>query len=106
MTYSHPVEVKQVANFTVVDEYTPVALAAIELLRQHPVIDAQRVFLLGHSSGGTVAPRITVSEPSIAGLVLLAGGAIPCTGASSDSCAISPRSTQRQPALGPPPSRR
>jgi len=77
VTYSHPVEVKQVANFTVVDEYTPAALAAIELLRQHPVIDAQRVFLLGHSLGGTVAPRIAVSEPSIAGLVLLAGGSDP-----------------------------
>ena len=77
VTYSHPAEVKQMANFTVVDEYMPAAVAAIELLRQYPAIDARSIFLLGHSLGGTVAPRIAASEPSVAGLVLLAGGSEP-----------------------------
>jgi dienelactone hydrolase len=77
VTFSHPAEVKQITDFTVIDEYTPAALAAVELLRQHPAIDAQRIFLLGHSLGGTVAPRIAEGEVSIAGVVLLGGGSEP-----------------------------
>lgn len=77
VTFSHPAGVRGMPNFTVVDEYAPAALAAIELLRQGPAIDALRIFLLGPSLGGTVAPRIASSAPSVAGLVLLAAGSAP-----------------------------
>ena len=77
VTYAHPAEVKQIMDFTVVDEYTPATLAAVELLRQHPAIDAQRISLLGHSLGGTVAPRIAAADIAISGVVLLAGGSEP-----------------------------
>jgi uncharacterized protein len=77
VTYAHPSEVKQAPDFTAVDEYLPHAVAAVRLLRQHPAVDAGRVFLLGHSLGGTVAPRIAAGEPSVAGLVILAGGTQP-----------------------------
>jgi dienelactone hydrolase len=40
-------------------------------------VDPARVFVLGHSMGGKVAPRIVAAEPSVAGLVLLAGDANP-----------------------------
>jgi dienelactone hydrolase len=63
---------RQVA--TVYDEYAPAALAAVRLLGQRN--DIGRVYLLGHSLGGTVAPRIAVSV-DIAGLILFAGGAQP-----------------------------
>ncbi|MGH3781366.1 MAG: hypothetical protein ACRDRO_12255 [Pseudonocardiaceae bacterium] len=33
--------------------------------------------MLGHSLGGTVAPRVAAGEPSVAGLVILAGGTQP-----------------------------
>ncbi|MGH3582466.1 MAG: alpha/beta hydrolase family protein, partial [Mycobacterium sp.] len=39
----------------------------------HPLVDATRVFVLGHSQGGTVAPRIAAAEPTVAGLIVLAG---------------------------------
>lgn len=77
VTYAHPGEVRANQDFTVADEYVPHAAAAIQLLRQHPAVDAGRVFLLGHSQGGTIAPRVTVSEPSVAGLIILAGGTRP-----------------------------
>jgi dienelactone hydrolase len=77
VTYAHPGEVSQAPDFTVVDEYLPHAVAAVRLLRQHPAVDAGRVFVLGHSLGGTVAPRIAAGEPSVAGLVILAGGTQP-----------------------------
>jgi dienelactone hydrolase len=77
VTYAHRSEVKQAPDFTVADEYVPHAVAAVHLLRQHPRVDAGRVFVLGHSLGGTVAPRVGAAEPSVAGLVILAGGAQP-----------------------------
>lgn len=77
VTYAHPDEVRAAPTFTLADEYVPHAVAAIDLLKQHPEVDAGRVFVLGHSLGGTVAPRVAAAEPSVAGLVILAGGAQP-----------------------------
>jgi dienelactone hydrolase len=77
VTHAHPDLVSQNRAFTVADEYLPDALAAIALLQAHPAIDAARVFVAGHSLGGTIAPRVAAAEPSVAGLVLLAGGAQP-----------------------------
>jgi dienelactone hydrolase len=48
-------------------------VAAVDLLRR----DHHRVFVLGHSQGGTVAPRVAAAAPSIAGLVIMAGGTLP-----------------------------
>ncbi|GAA4395441.1 alpha/beta hydrolase [Tsukamurella soli] len=59
------------ADVTVDDEYLPQALGALHLLREHPAIDG--VYLLGHSLGATVAPRIATEEPGVRGLILLAG---------------------------------
>ena len=77
VTHAHPDLVSENRAFTVADEYLPDALAAIALLQAHPAIDAARVFVAGHSLGGTVAPRVAAAGPSVAGLVLLAGGAQP-----------------------------
>ncbi len=68
------------ATFTATDEYVPDAVAAVELLAHRPAIDHRRIFVLGHSQGGTFAPRIAQQAPQVAGLVLLAavGGAAGC----------------------------
>lgn len=60
---------------TVYEEYAPAALAAVGFLRQRN--DIGSIYLLGHSLGGTVAPRIAAACSDIAGLILLAGGAQP-----------------------------
>jgi dienelactone hydrolase len=77
VTYTHPAAVAASAGFTLTDEYVPQATAAIRMLRGHPAIDPARVYVAGHSLGGTVAPRVAAAEPSVAGLVILAGGAQP-----------------------------
>src|SRR6266487_6171793 len=77
VTYTHGEKAAQDRGFTVADEYLPQATAAIRLLCHHPAVDAGRVFVAGHSMGGTVAPRVAAAEPSAAGLVILAGGAQP-----------------------------
>jgi dienelactone hydrolase len=53
------------------------ALAAVAAVRKHKEIDGKRVFIVGHSLGALLAPRIGEREPSLAGLVLLAGNARP-----------------------------
>jgi uncharacterized protein len=76
VTHAHPDLVAENASFTLTDEYVPHAVAAIRLLREHPDVDPARVFLAGHSQGGTVAPRVAARAP-VTGLVILAGGAQP-----------------------------
>jgi dienelactone hydrolase len=58
---------------TVDDEVIDDARAAVALLRTLPEIDDDRVFVLGHSFGGMLAPRIAQSVPDLAGLIVMAG---------------------------------
>ncbi|WP_436763174.1 serine aminopeptidase domain-containing protein [Streptosporangium sp. V21-05] len=77
VTYAHAGQVAARPGFTMSEEYVPHAVAAVHLLRRHPDVDARRVHVAGHSMGGKVAPRVAAAEPSVAGLVLLAGDTQP-----------------------------
>lgn len=68
---------KMTDQITVKEEVLDDATAAIEFLRQQPQIDPKRVFVLGHSLGGYLAPRIAQANPDIAGLIVMAGAARP-----------------------------
>ncbi|WP_374159450.1 serine aminopeptidase domain-containing protein [Mycobacterium sp. G7A2] len=76
VTYVHR-DTIDVRAFTAFDEFVRPGVAAVRLLREHPMVDGDRIFVLGHSQGGTMAPRIAAAEPSVAGLVLLAGATEP-----------------------------
>jgi hypothetical protein len=76
VTFTHAA-VTEDPGFTMTDEYVPHATAAVRLLQRQPGVDPARVFVLGHSMGGKVAPRVASAEPSVAGLVLLAADAQP-----------------------------
>ncbi|GHO45841.1 alpha/beta hydrolase family protein [Ktedonospora formicarum] len=77
VTYTHSQQVATLRDFTMADEYVPSAVAAARLLQQQPTVDPTRIFILGHSMGGKVAPRVVAAEPSIAGLVIMAGDTQP-----------------------------
>jgi dienelactone hydrolase len=62
---------------TVREETTEDAGLAAELLRSRKEVDPQRIFILGHSLGGTLAPRIANEAPSLAGIIILAGATRP-----------------------------
>lgn len=62
---------------TVKEEVIDDALAAVALLRGRSEIDSQQIFVLGHSLGGFLAPRIGAADPAIRGLIILAGSARP-----------------------------
>ncbi len=60
---------------TVDDEVTDDALSALKLLATQRRVDAKRVFVLGHSLGAMMAPRVGQRDPQLAGLILLAAPA-------------------------------
>ncbi len=57
------------------NETTDDAVTALATLRAQPGIDPDRVFVVGHSQGGMMAPRIAMKDGKTAGLVLLAAPA-------------------------------
>lgn len=77
VTFTHSSQVANAYEFTMTDEYVPYAIAAVHILQQQPMVDATRVFILGHSMGGKVAPHVATFESSIAGLVIMAGDTQP-----------------------------
>lgn len=62
-----------VDNMTAKEEVIDDALLAAELMRKTEYIDPKRVFLLGHSLGATLAPRIAQQDNKLAGIILMAG---------------------------------
>jgi uncharacterized protein len=54
------------------DEYYDDAKVAIEQLRATPGVDPGRVFVVGHSEGASIAPRVAELNPAVRGAVLLA----------------------------------
>ena len=73
LEYAKKLTPDMVAELTVKEEVIDDALLAIKVMRQTDGIDSKRVFLLGHSLGATVAPRIALQDPDLAGLIILAG---------------------------------
>ncbi len=65
-------------SLTIKDEYLDDALAAIDQLRTNEGVDPNRVFLLGHSEGGYVAPRVAAAAgDKLAGVIYVAALAAP-----------------------------
>jgi uncharacterized protein len=64
-------------DLTIQQETVEDAVKAAALLRNQPEIVSSRVFVLGHSLGGYVAPRIAQQDPRLAGLILLAANVRP-----------------------------
>ena len=64
-------------SITVKEETIDDAVAAVEALKSQEKIDPKRIFVLGHSLGGTLIPRIGKTAPNIAGFISLAGSTRP-----------------------------
>jgi dienelactone hydrolase len=62
-----------VDEMTAKEEVIDDALLAAHLMRKTEGIDPKRVFLLGHSLGATLAPRIDQQDNELAGIIIMAG---------------------------------
>ena len=58
---------------TVKEETIQDAVLATELLRKDSRIDSEKIFIIGHSMGGMLAPRIDAEGGNYSGLILMAG---------------------------------
>ncbi|HZR28517.1 MAG TPA: alpha/beta fold hydrolase [Terriglobales bacterium] len=76
-TRIYPQEMAQSGNLTVNDETVDDARKAVDLLATQPEIQAKHIFVLGHSLGGYVGPRIASGDSKIAGLIIMAGSTRP-----------------------------
>jgi dienelactone hydrolase len=65
------------APITIKEEVLDDARGAVALLRQTPGVDPKRVFIVGHSLGGMLAPKLATLDPKLGGIVVLAGNARP-----------------------------
>lgn len=72
-TRVHAQKTVALPSFTVREETIDDAVLAVELLRQTPGVNGDRVFVLGHSLGGQLVPRIAPLVPAAAGFIVLAG---------------------------------
>lgn len=62
-----------ITQLTMNDETIDDALSAIALLRTIPEIDPTQIYVLGHSMGGMLAPRIAERDGQLAGIIIMAG---------------------------------
>lgn len=75
-TYVYPQEIaKTLSSFTVMEEVLEDALEALAFLRTLECIDPERIFLLGHSLGGWLAPEIALRDGKVRGVILCAAPA-------------------------------
>ena len=58
---------------TVKEETVDDAIMAAVLLRKDPRIDPEKVFIIGHSMGGMLSPRIDAEGGNFRGLIIMAG---------------------------------
>ena len=71
-TYVYPKQMAADTTITVHQETMDDAEAAVALLRSTPKVDPARVFLVGHSLGAYLAPRIAAEIPGqLAGIAML-----------------------------------
>lgn len=76
-TLVHRGRMASLAGLTVKEEAIDDALAAVALARDTKLIAPGRIFLLGHSLGGYLAPRILAADEAISGGVIFAGSVRP-----------------------------
>lgn len=72
-SFAHGLKMMKAGTVTVREETIGDAAAASELLKRTPGVDPQQIFIIGHSMGAMLAPRIDAEGGDFRGLILLAG---------------------------------
>lgn len=66
-------EMRSDTGLSVKEETIEDAILAADFLRQDSRIDAKKVFMIGHSLGGMLAPRIDAEGGDFAGIIIMGG---------------------------------
>ena len=76
-TYLYANQLAQRTDITVQDETIDDVVYALEYLKTVKSVNAEQIYIAGHSLGGYLMPRIAAQTPDAAGYVLLAAAARP-----------------------------
>lgn len=76
-TYLYANQLAQRTDITVQDETIDDVVYALEYLKTVKSVNAEQIYIAGHSLGGYLTPRIAAQTPDAAGYVLLAAAARP-----------------------------
>ncbi len=76
-TYLYANQLAQQTDVTVQDETIDDVVYALEYLKTVKSVNAEQIYIAGHSLGGYLIPRIAAQTPDAAGYVLLAAAARP-----------------------------
>jgi dienelactone hydrolase len=68
-TYQYPAGGGDTIEYEMLDD----AAAAVKLLGSDSRVDVNRIYLLGHSLGGMMAPKIAADNPQVKGIISMAG---------------------------------
>ncbi|KJS84278.1 MAG: hypothetical protein JM58_11290 [Peptococcaceae bacterium BICA1-8] len=69
--------ISEAEGLTVQEETIEDALLGVAFLKGSEKVDSNHIFVLGHSLGGMLVPRIGIQTKDIAGLIIMAGAARP-----------------------------
>lgn len=72
-SFAHGLKLVREKNITVKEETIEDAILATKLLREDSRIDKNNIFIIGHSMGAMLAPRIDAEGGNYKGLILMAG---------------------------------
>ncbi len=72
-SFAHGRKMLKTGSITVKEEVVEDAVMASELLKNDKRIDPEKVFIIGHSMGAMLAPRIDAEGGNFKGLILMAG---------------------------------
>jgi len=72
-SFAHGRKMFKTGSITVKEEVIEDAVAAANLLKNDERIDSEKVFIIGHSMGAMLAPRIDAEGGNFKGLILMAG---------------------------------
>ena len=72
-TFAYRRQMAKLKGLTVWEETIEDAILAVDRLRKDPRIDRDRIYLLGHSMGAMLAPRIDAEGADVKGLIMMAG---------------------------------
>ena len=72
-TYVYGKQMRNDTGLSVREETIEDAILAVECLRKDKRIDANQIYIIGHSMGGMLAPRIDAEGGHFAGIIIMAG---------------------------------
>ncbi|MDU9693727.1 alpha/beta fold hydrolase [Priestia aryabhattai] len=72
-TYVYGQEMQNIISLSVKEETIEDAVLASNLLKKDSRIDSSKIFILGHSLGGMLAPRIDAEGGEFAGIIIIGG---------------------------------